>query len=153
MADWHVDFHVVPRRALDTSGARAPGALDSNWWTGHALPTDYQRQLGAVAPVEQPDRADTQSWGPIDGNRIEAVSAGGRVTSMRIRVDVRKPDSKFGAAVLQFVRVAGAVLVRSDGLVVPPDVGAFAAALRSADAWRFASDPATFLATYTDDED
>jgi hypothetical protein len=152
MAVWHVDFHVVPRRALDTSGARA-GSLDSNWWAGHALPADYQRQLGALAPVEPSGTIDVQSWGPVDGNRIEAVSAGGRVTSMRVRVDVRKPDSKFGAAVLQFVRLAGAVLVRSDGLVVRPDVGAFGAALRSADAWRFASDPAAFLATYTDDDE
>ena len=58
--------------------------------------------------------------------------------------------------VLQFARTAGAVLVRSDGLVVEPVVGAFAAALRNSAAWRFANDPAAHFASYldpaTDDE-
>ena len=36
---------------------------------------------------------------------------------------------------LQFARVAGAVLVREDGLIVEPDVGAFGAALRVPCEW------------------
>ena len=51
---------------------------------------------------------------------------------------------------LQFVRTANAVLVRSDGLVVEPLVGAFAAALRSTDAWRFANDHASQIASYSE---
>jgi hypothetical protein len=66
------------------------------------------------------------------------------------RVDVRRLDSKFGAMLLQFVRTANAVLVRSDGLVVEPLVGAFAAALRSSDAWRFANDPASHFTSYVE---
>jgi hypothetical protein len=47
---------------------------------------------------------------------------------MTARVDVRRLDTRFSAMLLQFTRVAGAVLVRRDGLVVEPLVGAFGAA-------------------------
>ena len=57
------------------------------------------------------------------------------------------------AMLLQFTRAAGAVLVRRDGLVVEPLVGAFGAALRSSEAWRYASDPAAYFASYSDPED
>ena len=55
----------------------------------------------------------------------------------------------------QFAKVAGAVLVRRDGLVVEPLVGAFGAALRTSRAWQYASDPAKYFAAYSepDDED
>jgi hypothetical protein len=69
------------------------------------------------------------------------------------RVDVRRLDSKFGAALLDFVRKAGAVLVRSDGLVVEPIIAAYAAALRSSVAWRFANDPAAFWAAHSASDD
>ena len=69
------------------------------------------------------------------------------------RVDVRRLDSKFGAALIQFVRSAGAVLVRADGLVVEPVISEYVAALRSSDAWRFASDPMTFLRSQASSDD
>jgi hypothetical protein len=94
-----------------------------------------------------------QTWGSADSNRIDVWSDGGRVSSLMTRVDVRRLDSKFGAALLQFVRSIDAVLVRSDGLVVEPLIGAYAAALRTSEAWRFASDPASYLARYSEDDD
>jgi hypothetical protein len=69
------------------------------------------------------------------------------------RVDVRRLDSKFGAALLQFVRTADAVLVRSDGLVVEPTIAAYAGALRNSAAWKFANDPAAQLKKYSDTDD
>ena len=91
-----------------------------------------------------------QTWGPEDGNRLEVSSVDGRATKVTARVDVRRLDAKFGAMILQFARTADAVFVRSDGLVVEPIVGAFAAALRSSAAWRFANDPAAHFAAYTE---
>jgi hypothetical protein len=72
---------------------------------------------------------------------------------MTARVDVRRLDAKFGAMLLQFARVADAVFVRSDGLVVEPIVGAFGAALRSSPAWKYVVDPATFLASSSEPDD
>jgi hypothetical protein len=88
---------------------------------------------------------ELETWGPEDGNRVEVRSGEGRVARVHVRVDVRKLDSKFGAALLSFVRAAGAALVRSDGLVVEPTIGAYAAALRSSSAWTYANDPTAFV--------
>lgn len=151
MADWQVHFTIIPRRALAAARvAKQLPPVDAAWWAADVLPADYERKLAAVASLESPASATRQSWGPEDGNRVDVWSVDGRATMVTARVDVRKLDSKFGAMLLQFVRTANAVLVRSDGLIVEPLVGAFGAALRSSEAWRFANDPASHFASYTD---
>jgi hypothetical protein len=150
MADWQVEFSIVPRAALAAERATKRPSVD--WSAASALPSDYARKLATVAPPASATSADVQSWGTADGNRIDVWSVDGRATTVRARVDVRKLDSKFGAMLLQFVRTANAVLVRGDGLIVEPLVGTFAAALRSSPAWRFANDPAAHLARYTESE-
>jgi len=157
VAAWQVEFSIVPRRALAAAGAAAlrPSA-DTEWWAADVLPAGYQGKLSAVASPASSPSANVQSWGPEDGNRLDVWSVDARATKVTARVDVRKLDARFGAMVLQFARTADAVLVRSDGLVVEPVVGAFAAALRNSAAWRFANDPAAHFASYldpaTDDE-
>ena len=151
MAAWQVEFSVVPRRALASVGAAAlHSSADANWWAAESLPSDYQGKLAAVASPASSSSADVQSWGPEDGNRLDVWLVAGRATKVSARVDVRKLDAKFGAMLLQFARTADAVLVRSDGLVVEPLVGAFAASLRGSPAWRFANDPAAHFASYRD---
>ena len=154
MAAWQVDFYIIPRRALVSRGALDTSDLDATpWWAAHALPPDYQRRLGAVASVGPSSSADVQTWGSEDGNRIDVWSDDSRVSAIMARVDVRRLDSKFGAALLQFVRTADAVLVRSDGLVVEPTIAAYAGALRNSAAWKFANDPAAQLKKYSDTDD
>jgi hypothetical protein len=75
------------------------------------------------------------------------------VSSVTARVDVRRLDSKFGAALLLFVRAADALLVRRDGAVVESTINAYAGALRSSAAWRYASEPGASLAAQMDDDD
>jgi hypothetical protein len=157
MAAWQVDFSIVPRRAVAAAGVAAlRSSADADWWAAEALPSDYQGRLAAVASPASSSSPNVQSWGAEDGNRLDVWSVNGRATKVTARVDVRRLDAKFGAMLLQFARTADAVLVRGDGLVVEPLVGAFAAALRSSAAWRFANDPAAHFASYsepaTDDE-
>jgi hypothetical protein len=154
MAAWQVDFYILPRRALLSRGKLDPSDLAATaWWASDTLPSDYQRRLAAVASVGPSPSAALQTWGSEDGNRIDVLSEGGRVSAIMARVDVRRLDSKFGAALLQFVRAVGAVLVRSDGLVVEPTIAAYAASLRNSDAWRFSNDPAANLSKYSDTND
>jgi hypothetical protein len=154
MAAWQVQFYIIPRRALLSRATLDASDLDATpWWATHSLPPDYQRQLGVAAPVVPSSTAEVQTWGPEDGNRIDVRSEDGRVSAIMARVDIRRLDSKFGAALLRFVRAAGAVLVRSDGLVVEPTIAAYAAALRNSDAWKFSNDPAAHLRAYSDPDD
>ena len=154
MAAWQVDFYIIPRRALLSRGKLVSSDLDATpWWATDTLPPDYQRRLSVVASAVPSSSAEVQTWGPEDGNRIDVWSEDNRVSAMMARVDVRRLDSKFGAALLQFVRTANAVLVRSDGLVVEPTIAAYAAALRNSDAWKFSNDPAANLRKYSDTND
>ena len=157
MAAWQVHFSIVPRRAFAAANAaKLRPSADADWWAGEALPSDFRGKLAAVASPAPSSKAEVQTWGTEDGNRIDVSTVDGRVTMVTARVDVRRLDSKFGAMLLQFARTADAVLIRSDGLVVEPLVGAFAAALRSSEAWKYANDPAAHFKSYldpaTDDE-
>ena len=154
MAVWQVDFHVVPRRALPATSQALARAVadDTDWWAGNAFPADYAARLAAVASARRSWSDELETWGSEDGNRVDVWSEGGRVQRAMARVDVRRLDSKFGAALIHFVRSAGAVLVRADGLLVEPIINAYVGALRGSEAWRFASDPMTFLASHPDDD-
>jgi hypothetical protein len=156
MAVWQVEFALVPRRALGTMPqVGATQIMDTHWWSTATLPAGYVHQLAAIAPLAPPPPrpAELQTWGNEDGNRIDVWSENGKATRMIARIDVRHLDAKFGALLLQFARSAGAVLVRQDGLVVEPLVGAFGAALRTSEAWRYASDPGAYAASYVESDD
>jgi hypothetical protein len=157
MAVWQVEFAVVPRRALATAPRVAISQLiDTNWWSAERLPEGYSQRLGAIAAPGSSWTTELQTWGVEDGNRVDVWFENGKPARMTARVDVRHLDAKFGAMLLQFAKVANAVLVRSDGLVVEPLVGAFGVALRNSEAWQYVKDPAAFLdasAEPDDDED
>jgi hypothetical protein len=153
MALWQVEFTFVPRRALATAPRISLAqVLDTDWWSAERLPSGHERQLGGIAPSGASSNADVQTWGEEDGNRIDLWLENGKPARMIARVDVRHLDSAFGAKLLQFARIADALLVRRDGLVIEPTVGAFGAALRSSDAWKYATDPAAYLASYSDED-
>jgi len=154
MAVWQVDFAIVPRRALASSPrALVSGILDTDWWRAERLPTGYSQQLTAIVPGGSSGTPERQTWGDADGNRVDVWFSNGQATRMTAHVDVRRLDAKFGAMLLQFARVADAVFVRADGLVVEPLVGAFGAALRSAPAWQYVNDPAEYLASHAEPDD
>lgn len=154
MAVWQVEFAVVPRRALaGKPRVELTQIMDADWWSAERLPAGYSQQLAAVAPPGSSRAAELQTWGHDDGNRVDLWSENGKPMRMTARVDVRRLDARFGAMLLQFARVADAVLIRRDGLVVEPVVGAFGAALRTSEAWQYATDPAAHLASYAEPDD
>ena len=154
MAVWQVDFAIVPRRALATKPrVSISDLLDADWWTSEHLPPGYAQQLGAIVPAGSSGTTERQTWGQEDGNRVEVWCENGKAARMIARVDVRRLDAKFGAMLLQFARSADAVLVRRDGLVVEPVIGAFGTALRTSTAWQYASDPAAYFASYSEADD
>jgi hypothetical protein len=152
VALWQVEFQVIPRRALAATTLTSSVLANTDWWVGHRFPPDYRARLAVVVVTAPYSTGGQETWGTEDGNRVDVWSEEGHVRRVTTRVDVRRLDSRFGAALLDFVRKADAVLVRSDGLVVEPLVGAYAGALRNSKAWGFASDSAAFFAANDEDE-
>jgi hypothetical protein len=154
MAVWQVDFALVPKRAL-AAKPRVPisDLIGADWWSSEHLPSGYARHLSAIAPAGSSSINELQTWGEAEGNRVDVWFEKGQPVRMIARVDVRRLDARFGAMLLQFARTAGAVLLRADGLVVEPLVGAFGVALRTSAAWQYATDPAAHLSSYSEPED
>lgn len=155
MAAWQVEFQIVPERALG-KGPRpltAVSVADTPWWEGTRVPHGFRMQLDAVAPRGRHSSGDLETWGDVDGNRVDVRSEGGAIRNVVAMVDVRRLDARFAAALLGLVRQLGAVLVRRDGLVANPTIAAFTGALRGSTAWVHANDPATWLAEQVPDDD
>ena len=152
MAVWQVDYHLMPRRALAARATSLTEIREAEWWREATFPPDYRTRLAAAAPP-QTAGAGREQWGVEDGNCIVVRSIEGQVTAVLVRVDVRRLDAKFGAALIAFLRAADAVLVRSDGLLVEPNIAAFGASLRGTPAWRFSQDPLGHLARPGAEED
>ncbi len=137
MAVWQVDFSLAPRKAIaDVPRPLSQAAVGSQWWAAVPMLPDYRQRLALAAPPGDSGVAGVETWGAPDGNRVDVRSAGGRVVQVIVRVDARRPDPKFAAGLLGFVRAANAVLVRADGLVAEPTVTSFTNALRGSEAWR-----------------
>ena len=108
-------------------------------------PAGYREWLDATAIPDRLPTPGLEAWGDAEGNRVEVSSAAGRVTGVRVLVDVRRLDAKFAAGLLTFVRAADAALVRADGLVVEPTAGGFGLPLRGSAAWRAVQSPAALI--------
>lgn len=155
MAVWQVDFELVPQLVLRSAPQPITAAvLDATaWWAGATPPPDYRTQLDAVAARGASRHPDVETWGEEESNRVEVRSEGGTVRRVIVRVDVRRLDARFGAALLTVVKRWGATLVRRDGVIVEPTIAAFAASLRGSSAWRHANDTAAWLAARARDDD
>lgn len=156
MAPWQVIFHVVPHRAMAT----APRVLDAgivattNWWgAGPGLRELRDRLATLVGPPTRATPA-VESWGAADGNGVDVHLLEGGIARVIARVDVRKLDPRFGAALLGLARSMQSVLVRADGWVAEPTVGGYSTALRGDPAWKHANEPAPLkIATEEKGED
>ena len=144
MAAWHVDFYLVPKRAIVAAPQPLNAAMleATDWWADAALPADYHVRFDAILP-RGTSPSDAETWGATDGNSLEVWLRAGRPSRIRARVDVRRPDAKFAAGLLLFARAAGAALVRGDGSITDPTAGGFGNAMRGSLAWRFVYSAAT----------
>ena len=155
MAPWQVIFHVVPHRAM----AKAPRVLDAaivaatEWWGTGAGTRELRERLGALIGPPSRTSPTVESWGSADGNGVDVHLASGRIVRVIAHVDVRKLDPKFGAALLGFARSMQSVLVRVDGWVAEPTVGAYSTALRGDPAWAHANEPKALTIATDESED
>ena len=144
MAPWQVSFQIIPHRAMKAAPRALTAAVvrGTDWWGVGVVPPDLRERLAAVAGPAARTTPGVERWGTAEGNGIDVHLVGTRISRIVAHVDVRKLDSKFAAALLGFVKSAQSVLVREDGWVAEPTVGAFSGALRSDPAWKFAAEPA-----------
>jgi len=155
MAPWQVIFHVVPHRAM----AKAPRVLDAaivattEWWSTGAGTRELRDRLGALIGPPSHTSTTIERWGNADGNGVDVHLANGRIVRIIAHVDVRKLDPKFGAALLGFARSMQSVLLRADGWVAEPTVGAYSAALRGDPAWAHANEPKALTIATDETED
>jgi len=155
MAPWQVIFHVVPHRAM----ANAPRVLDAaivsttEWWSAGAGTRELRERLGALIGPPSRTSPTIESWGSAGGNGVDVHLSDGRITRIIAHVDVRKLDPKFGAALLGFARSMQSVLVRADGWVAEPTVGAYSTALRGDPAWAHANEPRALTIATDESED
>ena len=146
MATWQADFYLVPRRAVaEFPAITGDIARETEWWLGTDLPADYHERMEALLPPGKSWSPDLKTWGAEDGNRIDVWRDQGRVANVLVRIDARAPDTSFLDGIAGLARDLHCMLVRADGYVTDPTLGALGKALTGSRAFRFVADPAAFL--------
>jgi hypothetical protein len=93
-------------------------------------------------------------WGAEDGHRIDLWRDGEAIESIKVRIDARKPATKFIESVCAFAK---SMQCRFYGYNAHAEIdstpAALLAALRESDATKFVRDPRDFLSEIADRAD
>lgn len=144
MALWQYDSYLIPQaRLLAPFGAlplSVPEALapSLHWDSEHQPPADTAERLAAFLPQCVSWSRNVAIWGSEVGNRVDVTTAGGRVATIRVRLDARNAaTSPFLIGIVAFAENCGGVFITCEGHVIPPGVRPLLAALRQSPARRF----------------
>ena len=118
---------------------------DFGLWPTAPWPTDYRSRLNQIALRGPSWRADLETWGPEDGNRIDLNVQNGVPQDGLLRLDVRNLDPAFIGNTLELLEFLRCELRDSAGVVVEPNVGELMLAVRRSAAYRFVNDPEDYF--------
>jgi hypothetical protein len=150
MAVWQFDFIVVPRgrlpaRAIIEGRVLFDDIEITDWWVGVDIPNTFENSLDSMLPRLPSSIAGVTMWGDEEGNRIDVIREGGRITEIRIRLDARHPDPTLLEQLTLCVQSIQGVLISEEGEIVEPTPRTLLRELSNSSAHRFVIDPKAFL--------
>jgi hypothetical protein len=146
MAVWQCKFRIVPRDALVSTPASSDAQVLPNPWRRGQLANTYPERLIAVgAPRGASWSPRLEVWGSEDGDRFDVYRNESGISSVQVRVDMRRPRHTFVEAVVGIARDSQCVGIDEAGRVVEPTTTAFLGAMAESRAMRFVEDPERFL--------
>lgn len=138
MAQWQATFWLVP----DIPERRDPTLA----WLGERLPPGWREEARSVLPETRSWSPEELVWGRLDGHALEAWTRNGGVVSMIARVDLRDAAvERVLPHIGQFARFLRARFLTEQGLEVPATTFDLACAIERAPAFRYVSEPQSFL--------
>ena len=126
MAIWQIEFQFVPAARLSggqpLTDKQLAALLESGTlaYTGFTLPTDYQKQIGALLPLNEGWDSAMDLWGQDTLDDFTIWRDDGQIESIIARIDVRKFDETLLAGLLALATRWSCALVETRYHMVGP---------------------------------
>jgi len=151
MAIWQFDLHLLPRPNIIERYSSVPSQLSDkefftvNWWSGVALPTDYEPMLGSFLPKYTSWHKDISSWGAEDSDLIEIFLENKAPEEIVIHINVRKLDVSLLEKIAHFARLCDCLLFLDESRkLIEPDSLELYQEIKRSNAYKFVMDPEGF---------
>lgn len=151
MAVWQFNVAFIPQSWVDSGGDVASlfeeeGGFDSAWaWRRYAN-ARLEGVLSRVLTKGKSWHSDLTHWGNAETDDVQLWHRDGRVESIQVRFDLRKPDMGLFREVVNIAReLELAIVVPGTKSVLPLDIQRLLRAAAESEAAHFALDPASFL--------
>lgn len=151
MAVWQVQFELLPL-ALAKSQGLVPGMvlsserrLAGDWWRRQALPMPALQCLAEVFPPGKTWTKDLAVYGDLEKSCLSILSDEGVLSEMQLRFDLRTLTREELLVVIEFCRLAAALLITDENKIIEPTSNAVINEIRQSPAYRFVKDPEGFL--------
>ena len=151
MAVWQFHIAFVPQGWINSGGdvdslfEEAEGFDPALAWRQYE-DAQLERVLGRVLSNGKSWHSGLTFWGNVETDDIQLWRSEGRVESIRVRFDLRKPNMTLFREVVNIARELGlAILVPGTRSVLPVAVQPLLRAAAESEAAHFALDPASFL--------
>ena len=147
VAVWQCDFALVPASELARARSDAPAGdlLAIDWWAEVQPADGFESRIEAFLSEGESWSPDLRTWGVEDGTRIDVWRDGGRIDSIRVRIDARQIDLQSLREIVALALYIDAAFLRHDGLFVPATNEALTSAVDTSAAARFVDDPDAFI--------
>src|SRR5215510_9529961 len=127
MATWQFDLHLLPRPKIIERYSGLPAQLSDeelymvDWWSGVALPTDYESILGSFLPKYTSWDKGASTWGDEQSDFIKISFANNVPMEIWIRIDASKVDISLLEKVSHFAKLCDCLLLLDESrkLIVP----------------------------------
>jgi hypothetical protein len=152
MATWQFATHLLPQsRLLELYGALRStldiDTLDSvEWWLDKQLPPDAESFLDSFLAKGTHWHEGTTLWGDIESDHLEISKAGGEVTGVYARIDVRERDDVFLNGLVEFAVKCDCIFwFPENERIVEPTLDYLLSEISESRAFHFVTNPLGFL--------
>jgi hypothetical protein len=152
MATWQFDLHLLPRSKIIERYSKIPAQLSDeefttmDWWSGVALPADYESILGSFLPKYISWNKNASTWGSEDSDLIEIFFENNALVEIWVRIDARKLNISILERVSHFAKLCDCILFLGESRkLIEPDPLSLNYDIKRSDAYKFVMNPRGFL--------
>ena len=153
MAVWQYELLLIPReRVIHDFGTleahmSAEQWDDTDWWSQHQPPPDFQIRIAAVVPAYQSWTPAILMWGAEDSDRIHVCldDAHQRIEEISIRLDLRRPFQQFAHAICDLARYADGAFASLPHHTFEPSFERLMSEIAGSESARFVRAPLKYL--------
>ncbi|WP_437286881.1 hypothetical protein [Sorangium sp. So ce406] len=153
MAIWQCSFLIVPSTERGRDSRSLSQRIErGTFWSDSQPGEDIERAALDILGKGASWSSDVDVWGDEDSTCLLMVRDGNRIVEVLLRVDLRSIQKQDLARLLDGFQRARVLLVDETAQLYEPTLFAVLQALQASTAWKYVTDPVTFIASLSEED-